>query len=644
VYFSINVKTNPGGNEMLADSKRYRHHSTFSINKQKEIEDYVAEILETKDNYLVGQIDRNVTTKNNSNFFLISNLMNPFTGKKVGKIVEGAPPTLDAICRNSRYDDEDLGLKKDEIVLFKFTIDIYTITDLGRGNLLSVDKESITPIREGSTLLDRLKITIDDLGITGIMDILGKNNAKFYFSNDIYKEIIKEKIDQEASKLVQVEQDIEGKREQLENERNAFEEEKKSIEKFRKEVKDLNKQLKAIGFPIFIEGERQGEGQKVKNLETPQNERDLIKGIQRQIAREGLYYDEDTIRRFYAALKTNQFIILSGPSGTGKTSLISAFSKIISAKPKVIPVQPSWMDKQDLLGFYNPMRKRYVPSVFLDALMDAKNNPDQLHIICLDELNLAQIEYYLADILSIREQKEPKLELYSQYEYDQAMEEIRWYIQKVYHAEVEKIEDWIQDTLGVEKEEQINFIQRYQNLKRYPASFVLPKNVRLIGTMNVDGTVRPLSPKVIDRSFMIELIKQEEKVQPATEEGAYNLPLSMLELAQVKPSTVKYSTYLDDLQSNIRALKANYNNRVEKHLDLYALAVESFGVDDKGLADELFAMKILPRIHYLLDGSNIEKEIRKDIKKVFGDDSMSFNKVDQMLTASNKTKIFSYWC
>ncbi|MDU2198862.1 MAG: AAA family ATPase, partial [Peptostreptococcaceae bacterium] len=113
-----------------------------------------------------------------------------------------------------------------------------------------------------------------------------------------------------------------------------------------------------------------------------------------------LYYNEITIQKLYTALSTSQLVILSGSPGTGKTSLIEGFSDAIGANKKIISVQPNWTETQDLIGFYNPIDKKYISTPFLDFLVDAKNDEDRLYIVCLDEMNLAHVEYYFAEFLS----------------------------------------------------------------------------------------------------------------------------------------------------------------------------------------------------------------------------------------------------
>ena len=110
----------------------------------------------------------------------------------------------------------------------------------------------------------------------------------------------------------------------------------------------------------------------------------------------GLYYRMDTIRQLFAGMATSKLIILEGISGTGKTSMAYALGKFFSFDSAIIPVQPSWKDRSELLGYYNEFTKKFNESEFLKALYVTTYRKD-LDVIVLDEMNLARIEYYFAE-------------------------------------------------------------------------------------------------------------------------------------------------------------------------------------------------------------------------------------------------------
>ena len=115
-----------------------------------------------------------------------------------------------------------------------------------------------------------------------------------------------------------------------------------------------------------------------------------------------LYYDLDMMRYFIAALGTARIIILQGISGTGKTSLPYAFGKFVQKDTTVVSVQPSWRERTELYGYFNEFTKRYSETEFLRAIYEGNYYRDP-HIVILDEMNIARVEYYFAEMLSILE-------------------------------------------------------------------------------------------------------------------------------------------------------------------------------------------------------------------------------------------------
>ena len=126
---------------------------------------------------------------------------------------------------------------------------------------------------------------------------------------------------------------------------------------------------------------------------------------------EKLYFELDTIRFFISALGTSHFMILEGLSGTGKSSLPRYFAKFINAEVLFIPVQATWRDKTNLIGFFNEFSKTYTESEFLIKLYKANYNPDVPHFFVLDEMNISRVEYYFADFLSVLEYPVPEWRL-----------------------------------------------------------------------------------------------------------------------------------------------------------------------------------------------------------------------------------------
>ncbi|MCL2630528.1 MAG: hypothetical protein FWD49_03255 [Firmicutes bacterium] len=115
-----------------------------------------------------------------------------------------------------------------------------------------------------------------------------------------------------------------------------------------------------------------------------------------------LFYTHRIIGLFVAGLATSKIIILEGISGTGKTSLPYAVGKFFAFDTPIVPVQPSWRDKAELVGYLNEFTRRFNETDFLKNVYECKYR-ETVSLIVLDEMNLARIEYYFAEVLSMLE-------------------------------------------------------------------------------------------------------------------------------------------------------------------------------------------------------------------------------------------------
>ena len=115
-----------------------------------------------------------------------------------------------------------------------------------------------------------------------------------------------------------------------------------------------------------------------------------------------LYYDIKTIRLFIAGMASTKLIILQGISGTGKTSLPYSFGKFLQKDTTIASVQPSWRDRTELFGYFNEFTKNFNETEVLKRIYSSEYN-DDVNFILLDEMNIARVEYYFAEMLSILE-------------------------------------------------------------------------------------------------------------------------------------------------------------------------------------------------------------------------------------------------
>ena len=189
-----------------------------------------------------------------------------------------------------------------------------------------------------------------------------------------------------------------------------------------------------------------------------------------------LYYDIEDIRRFVSGLAVSKMLILQGMSGTGKTSLAHALGTFVDNPSVVIPVQPVWKERSDLIGYYNEFTKRFNETLLLEKMYEANYSTD-MYVAILDEMNIARVEYYFAEFLSLLELPDPE----------------ERYLDVV-------SDKWESDPIQL----------REGRIK-------LPVNMWFIGTANNDDSTFSISDKVYDRAMILDLEKKSERfAAPAT--------------------------------------------------------------------------------------------------------------------------------
>ena len=252
-----------------------------------------------------------------------------------------------------------------------------------------------------------------------------------------------------------------------------------------------------------------------------------VSHIQSYLYAKDIFYEKKILEDYFALIKTNDLIILAGDSGSGKTNLVKSFAQAVGGVSKIIPVKPNWTSSEDLLGYYNPLEKKYLSTPFLEALLEAKQNPDIPYFICLDEMNLARVEYYFADFLSILEERDfqPQIELYSNSETSHILSEFENVLEIIKSSKEKFKKNNLISFMDILKDEEINnelkkvfgfsdkdsLIKYHTDLRKMlngileiPSSIEFPKNVRIIGAINIDETTNYLSPKILDRAHIIK--------------------------------------------------------------------------------------------------------------------------------------------
>ncbi len=139
-------------------------------------------------------------------------------------------------------------------------------------------------------------------------------------------------------------------------------------------------------------------------------EKALLDAIKHYITARGYYFDDETLANYHICLKTRPFVILAGLSGTGKSKLSQLYAEALGHKQRYLrlPVRPNWNDDRYLLGHLNVITREYVTEPAVEFILEANQDQDQLYFFCLDEMNLAHVEYYFSQFLSAMEEERPE--------------------------------------------------------------------------------------------------------------------------------------------------------------------------------------------------------------------------------------------
>lgn len=316
----------------------------------------------------------------------------------------------------------------------------------------------------------------------------------------------------------------------------------------------------------------------------------------------GLYYDIDMVRTLFAALGSVKIIILEGISGTGKTSLPYSLGKFLLNDASICSVQPSWRDRTELIGYYNEFTKNFNETEFLRAIYEASYRKD-VNLVILDEMNLARIEYYFAEFLSIMEMPNPQ----------------EWIV------EVTKTTDDMNPTnLNVGK-------------------LRINQNLWFFGTANNDDSTFTITDKVYDRAISISLndrgaVFDAEFTEPIRlpytyiqrlfNEAVTNYPLS-------KANIVKFNK-LD--QFVVGKFRIGFGNRIMRQIKVFVPIYVACGGTELEALDFMFSTKILKKfkslnLAFMHDELNA---LKNEIDRTFGKNTFkhSLKQIDEFINMS----------
>ena len=358
---------------------------------------------------------------------------------------------------------------------------------------------------------------------------------------------------------------------------------------------DLNKFIeayKAYYDKVFLKSEENDvqvqEGEEELQIEQQ------IKKIFEYINSKGFVYDEKLLKNFYLSLKSKPFVLLAGTSGTGKTRLVRLFAEAIGAygsgRYKQVAVKPDWSDSMDLFGHVN-LDNKFVPGAIVEFIKKAADDPNKLpYILCLDEMNLARVEYYFSDFLSIMETR-----------------------------------DWVEDEIVTD-----NLVPKIcysgdEDAEKLYSNLMIPENLYIIGTVNMDETTFPFSKKVLDRANTIEFSYVDFNLPESistNEAKAIEVKNEFLRSDYLKlridcidkwEVVKKYNEDITKINSVLEKSDSHFGYRMRDDIIFYMLHNDEFDLLPKKEAfDNQIMQKILPRIQGSSESTaNILRELFK---------------------------------
>lgn len=347
--------------------------------------------------------------------------------------------------------------------------------------------------------------------------------------------------------------------------------------------------------------------------------KEQINAIESYIAAKGFNYDGNLVENFYLSLKSKPFVILAGTSGTGKTRLVRLFAEAIGAEYNLVSVRPDWSDSSDLFGHVD-LNQKFVKGDIIDFVKQAELNPTKPYILCLDEMNLARVEYYMSDILSTIETR-------------------RFENGQIVTDAVIPTSIYGNDTAAA---------GRYGKV-------MLSGNLYIVGTVNMDETTFPFSKKVLDRANTIEfsyvdllavLSFEKHTAQKQTLTNGF-LVSEYITLNDCSAADREYiegvCTKLQRINTILESANAHIGYRVRDEIVFYMLNNKKAELLEENVAfDNQIMQKILPRIQ---GSSDSIKKMLDELLKLCESEKYdaSTKKINFMIKRYEEDGFTSYW-
>ena len=339
----------------------------------------------------------------------------------------------------------------------------------------------------------------------------------------------------------------------------------------------------------FLENKYFGE-ENMKQLKvTSQSKKEIVDNIFKYISSQGYEYSKELISNLYLSLKTKPFVILAGISGTGKSKIVRLFAESLGATVEnnqfnMISVRPDWNDSTELIGYKN-LESKFIKGKLTQIIEKASQNLDKPYFVCLDEMNLARVEYYLSDYLSVIESRR-------KVDYKIVTDKL------IYDSEIDE-----EETLS------------------------LPENLYIVGTVNMDDTTFQFSRKVLDRANTIEFseVNLENLFGENSEEDnldenieVYNdfLKSTYLKIIDIEDEYRDYAIEINkkiiDINNILKKSQKQFAYRVRDEILFYMIENKKANLLDE---NEAFDYQIMQKVLPTISGS--ENSVKETLVNLF---------------------------
>ena len=300
----------------------------------------------------------------------------------------------------------------------------------------------------------------------------------------------------------------------------------------------------------------------------------------------GWIWEAQRIASIHTAWKafSQRFVILSGLSGSGKSQMLWQYTDAVLSYLNLdqtvhrlwLPIQSNYFDPTQLFGYLSVLQfpRTYVKGLLTDFLIEAHQNPTQPYFLILDEMNLSKVEDYLSPLLSTMEVDAPI----------------------IFHTEMYDVD-------GVP-----------------PSIPKFPSNLFIGATMNVDGTSPKVSPRVLDRAFLIEFNDIQIQSWLVQHASAYE----------------SWHPLLLSLYDTLKTVQQHFGYRTLRGLFDYAQICDESGLEPSQYWDSLICSKVLPKVNASRRTGGQHLLVMKELFQTHAL-AISESKMDQMLLQYRNT-------